>query len=184
MDSACERWLQLWRFRRRLPASYLLLGAALLWIGGRILWDVWPAAAEPPPRPAGEGFVEIIEIHSSVELVVRLESDASRDGAPLRLLGLRRSNLEAREREAIEFLEFFRQRGPLWLRLDRRRQDASGTALGYLYSGDILVNEELVRSGLVHLDDEQIPYLSQVRVLQRAEAEARELGAGLWRRKS
>ncbi|MUM77235.1 nuclease [Pseudodesulfovibrio sp. F-1] len=67
----------------------------------------------------------------------------------------------------------------LRLEFDTQRRDRYGRLLAYLFAGELMVNEELVRSGLA-LALPVRPNTAHAGRLARAEAEAREAGRGFW----
>lgn len=65
------------------------------------------------------------------------------------------------------------------LELDKQPRDQYGRTLAYVWVGEVMVNLELVRSGLAHtyIFPPNVKYQEQ---LLKAEEEAREKGRGIW----
>ena len=68
------------------------------------------------------------------------------------------------------------------MRLDRRRIDQYGRYLAYVYVGDAMLNEELVRAGLARVSTYSGDSAPIERRLLRAQDEARQAGRGIWSR--
>ena len=64
---------------------------------------------------------------------------------------------------------------------DARKRDHNGQMLAYVYAGDLFVNLELVRQGQAVIATVP-PNVAHVEEYQRAQAEARESGRGVWSR--
>lgn len=71
--------------------------------------------------------------------------------------------------------------GPLRLTTDVEERDRHGRLLAYVWAGDVLVNERLIRDGYAWAR-RYPPNLTLQERLQRAERVAREAGVGLWAR--
>ncbi|MFV1964654.1 MAG: thermonuclease family protein [Pirellulaceae bacterium] len=82
--------------------------------------------------------------------------------------------------EASAFTRKFVARGPVHLRLDKRRQDRFGRFLAYVYVGDRMLNEELVRSGMARVSTFPGDSAPVTRKLRDAEREARAARRGIW----
>jgi micrococcal nuclease len=68
---------------------------------------------------------------------------------------------------------------PLRLEFDVERRDRYGRMLAYVYCGDIMLNEEMVRSGLA-LAIAVKPNTAHYQRLKRAEEQARKTRSGFW----
>jgi micrococcal nuclease len=166
-----------WRRRRRLSTAVgLLLLAALLLFQ---LWSRWSNRAGPVRFEAGGSHV--------VERVVDGDTLLLEDRTRVRLLGIdtpetRRPDLPV-DPLGLDAARFVQQRvegRSVRLEFDRERRDRFGRVLAYVYAGDLLLNEELIRAGFSRAET-HFPYSEQMkRRFRAAEAEAREAGRGGW----
>lgn len=82
--------------------------------------------------------------------------------------------------EASEFTRQFLAAGEARLSFDRERVDRFGRFLAYVWVGDLLLNEELIRAGLAHWE-RHFQYSQPMKDrFRRAEQEARRNGVGIW----
>jgi len=81
--------------------------------------------------------------------------------------------------EAREFNRGLVEEKRVRLEFDEKQRDRYGRLLAYVYLGDLMVNEELVRSGLARARDYP-PNLRYRERFEKAEGEAKERGLGLW----
>lgn len=84
--------------------------------------------------------------------------------------------------EAKEFTARFvaQCHGQVRLQLDRERKDKFGRLLAYVWAGDRLLNEELIREGLGKAEL-QYPYTSSMKTrFRHAEEDARAASRGIW----
>ena len=81
---------------------------------------------------------------------------------------------------ATQFTQRFVSEGQVRLRFDRRRKDRFGRWLAYVYVGNQMLNEELVRAGLAKV--KVYPGDSTIlgRRLELAEELARDARRGIW----
>lgn len=195
------------RFHRR-PPRFLVGGLLLvLVVVARLSWDRWtrPATTLQTAGPTVlantstsglvEGACEVITVESGDLLVVRQEvpslnapSQKLTLTAPVKLLGLSVPPLPGNwklspswDSQAKTFTqEFLAKSGSVRLQLDRRRVDEQGRYLAYVFAGDQMLNEELLRAGLAKIS--VYPGDSQTvgRELKKAEGEARRAGRGIW----
>lgn len=82
--------------------------------------------------------------------------------------------------EASEFTRDFLGSGEARLTFDRERLDRFGRHLAYVWVGDRLLNEELVRAGLAHYESHFHYSPAMKRRFQKAQQEAREARRGIW----
>jgi endonuclease YncB( thermonuclease family) len=105
------------------------------------------------------------------------------DGLKVRLIGIDAPE-RGQGRAARESSAALRRRLPIgaWVRLERDvgERDRYGRALAYVWVGDSLVNEALVRDGWAFLLTVP-PNVKYVKRLERAQQAARTARAGLWR---
>ncbi len=82
--------------------------------------------------------------------------------------------------EASAFTREFVSGGSVRLSFDRERVDRFGRFLAYVWVGDKLLNEELLRAGLARWE-RNFNYSSEMkRRFRQAEAEAKDAGRGIW----
>ena len=135
-----------------------------------------------------EGPCEIVSVVSGSVVIVRQTSSKSH-GSPqsfelsLRLLGVVEPSGKQRglwRRRARERIRQLTGRGPIALRLDKRRMDRDNHALGYILVGDQLLNAELLRVGLArhHIHPGDSPVLA--RRMGKAQREAYQARRGIW----
>jgi micrococcal nuclease len=84
--------------------------------------------------------------------------------------------------EAAEFTRRFIADRPVRLVFDRERLDRQGHFWAYVYVGNRLLNEELLRAGLARVQMRPSFSAAKKRLLDRAEQEARKAHRGLWSR--
>jgi len=82
--------------------------------------------------------------------------------------------------EATAFTKQFLARGSARLTFDRERVDQFGRYLAYVWVGDEMLNEELLRHGLARFE-QHFHYSEEVkRRFRAAQAEAKREGVGIW----
>jgi micrococcal nuclease len=108
--------------------------------------------------------------------------------APVRLLGIRipreqsaNSSSRGSACQALQLTESLVTGKTLRIRLDKRRTDRDGVQMAYIFEGDRLVNEELLRAGAARMATMPGDSQSIVRRLRAAEREARDNRRGIWR---
>lgn len=111
------------------------------------------------------------------------------NGARVRLIGADtpetvrpEADVEAFGPEAASFTERFVEDagGKVYLRFDRERKDRFDRFLAYVFDGERMLNEELVRSGLARARTEFNYSETVKRCLRQAEAEAKAQRLGIW----
>jgi len=167
----------------RLPRSKSLVGLLILLgllgvlsrLGDRRVW---------PPGPIGPTR------SSAVQVGRVLDGDTFElwDGVRVRLIGVDTPELgrpgqppEPFSREAALFTEQFLASGPVRLEEDpKERQDRYGRRLAYVWVGDRMLNEELLRAGLARARLE-FGYSEAMKMrFAFLEQEARQERRGLW----
>jgi micrococcal nuclease len=123
----------------------------------------------------------------AVERVVDGDTVLLANGARVRLIGVDTPEAaydgrpaEPWAREATQFTERFVAEGRVLLRFDRERVDRHGRFLAYVWVGERMLNEELLRAGLARARTEFRYRDSVKRTFRRAEAEARDARRGIW----
>ncbi len=165
------------RFPRRWNASLVLVVALVL------VWQ-WYRGTLPvpltPPESLSEGDYQ-------VQHVVDGDTLALANGARIRLLGVdtpetvkRNTPVQAWGREASDFTKAFVAGGAVRLTFDRERTDKYDRFLAYVWVGDRMLNEELLRAGLGRALL-QYPYASSMKArFRKAETEAKRARRGIW----
>lgn len=84
--------------------------------------------------------------------------------------------------EASEFTRGFVDDagGQVRLQFDRERKDRFDRFLAYVYAGDAMLNEELIRAGLAKARTEFDYSQTMKRRFRKAEEDARSAGRGIW----
>ncbi len=165
------------RFRRPPWRAWLVLAA----VAALVLFRIWQEAHSPAePELLDEGPHVVADVVDGDTLLL-----ANR--ARVRLLGAdspetKHPSLPPQPwgAEATDFTRAFVGTKPVLLAFDLERKDKYGRFLAYVYVEDRLLNEELLRSGLARARL-GYPYSAAMkRRFQRAEAEAKTAGRGVW----
>ncbi len=175
------------RPRRTWLAAAILAGLVLArWGGDR--WRDVPHPVREPPLP--EGTYEVIRVVDGDTLVVRRPRAAGPGRVReirVRLLGIDCPEsakpdhpVEPWSLEAAEFTKRFVAGRTVRLRFDKRRLDQYDRYLAYVFVGDRMLNEELVRAGLAFVSTFPGDSDAMTRRLRAAETEAREQSRGVW----
>jgi micrococcal nuclease len=148
-----------------------------------ILWRLYEVSGSATgPELLEEGVHEVRRVVDGDTLL--LES-----GARVRLQGIdtpetvmEGSPVEAWGPEASQFTKEFVERAGHKVRLtfSLERKDRHDRFLAFVWDGDVMLNEELVRAGLA---DARLDYRysgTMKRRLERAEKEAKRAGRGIW----
>jgi len=176
------------RIRRRRTRLILLVAALVIVILARVGYD-WLFREDSAPLTAGP--CEVVRVVDGDTIIVRQQSqppDRPRvREARVRLLGIDtpetvkpNAPVEPWGPEATEFTKRLTAEGNVRLELDKRRIDRYGRSLAYVYVGDRLLNEELVRAGLARVSVYPGDSATIERRLRAAEAEARKAERGIW----
>lgn len=133
-----------------------------------------------PPEALAEGAYR-------VERVIDGDTLLLTDGARVRLIGVDCPEtvkpdhpVEPFGPEASAFTKSFVADGKVRLQFDRERIDRYDRFLAYVFVGDAMLNEELVRAGLARVEHRFHYSQSIKRQFDRAEEEAREARRGIW----
>ncbi len=164
------------RFSRRRPTSPLIaLLIVLLLLAGR--WWTRPPEA-PPVAESGDAVVQRVVDGDTLLLA---------DGNRVRLLGVDTPETKHPELAVQPFgpeaSEFTRQRvegKQVRLQFDKEREDRHGRILAYVYFGDSMLNEELIRAGMGRAIT-HFPFSPAMkRRFRQAEDEAKRARRGIW----
>jgi micrococcal nuclease len=165
------------RFRRRrfaLAAVWIALAclvAARFWSGD---------STTSPAAPLAEGMYSVTRVIDGDTLIVAANHT-------VRLMGVNTPEtvkpdypVEQWGPEASEFTSQFVAGGAVRLQFDRERVDRYGRLLAYVWVGDQMLNEELVRAGLASFEPQYHYAESMKRRLRTAQDQARQAARGIW----
>lgn len=181
------------RFRRRTWRRWLVPLSLVAFLLVRVGLDRWPGEADRPVDvDLPEGLYQVVRVVDGDTLLLQPPRGAvGADSAPgvlrVRLLGIdcpesvKPGNpVEPWALEASHFTREFVSGNLVRLRFDKRRMDKYHRRLAYVFVGEKMLNEELLRAGLARVmvfpgDSESI-----ARGLRAAQAEARRSARGIW----
>lgn len=147
------------------------------------------------PEVLIEGSYDVVRVVDGDTLIVRLNRDALASNTPdarLAQIRLRLLSIDTPEttkpghppepwgKEATRFTKQFVRGGVVRLRFDKRRRDQYGRWLAYVYVGDQMLNQEIVRAGLARVIIYRGDSMTIGRQLERSEREARKANRGIW----
>jgi micrococcal nuclease len=178
---------------RRSPVSDLFMalryGRAPWWLAFAVVVVVLLATWDRGGRDDGAETVDLGDSGQIcfVERAVDGDTLLLRGGERVRLLGVDTPESVAPDRpveplgpEASAFTKRWVAGREVRLEFDKERRDRHGRLLAYVYVGDDLLNEELIRAGFSRAQT-QFPYSNAMkRRFRVAEAEARAACVGLW----
>jgi micrococcal nuclease len=174
------------RYRRRPRSSAATLVVLILLIA--LAWwrnDDAPRTTERPPEVTSGQSADSPRVH--VKRVVDGDTLLLDSGERVRLIGIDTPESvkpdtppEPWGHEASEFTKQLAEGRNVRLEFDRHREDQYGRTLAYVYLGDLLLNEEIVRQGFSRAET-RFHFRSdfQKRFLA-AEQEARQAKRGIW----
>jgi micrococcal nuclease len=166
------------RFRRRRWRPWLVMATVA---GLVLLLRTWQQNDTPAePNLLGEGPHQVARVidgdtivlanHARVRLLGADSPETKHPAMPPQPWGA----------EATEFTRAFIGSEPVRLAFDRERKDRYGRFLAYVYVGERMLNEELLRAGLARTLL-QYPYAAAMkRRFKAAEDEAKAAKRGLW----
>ncbi len=165
------------RYWRSRPAWVLLVFVLLVAV------RLWQDSSIPrPPESLAEGTYR-------VQRVVDGDTFVLTNSAPVRLWGADtpetvhpRRPVEPYGLEASNFTKQFIAEGGgiVWLQMDRERLDRYDRFLAYVWVGDRMLNEELIRAGLATAETGYNYSQSMKTRFRRAEEEAKSNRRGIW----
>ena len=167
------------RFRARRTWRFWVGWFALLAIGIRI---AYLTQVDDRPRELAEGTYRVSFVIDGDTLVLD-------DGKKIRLIGVDTPETDTRKRpaepwgfEATKFARDFLERsdGQLRLQFDHERLDFYNRYLAYVFVGDKMLNEELIRAGLGQFTPGFRYSETMKRRFRLAEREAKTKRLGIW----
>ena len=175
-----------YRFRpirlRRRSWQAMLLAVLLALIGA---WRHW-CPDSPPSASSGDLDAtahRVVRVVDGDTLIVMLAGEKER----VRLIGANTPEtvkpdwpVEPWGPEASQFTKKFLAGGAVRLEFDGPRRDKYGRTLAYVWVGDRMLNEELIRAGLAHAEMQYHYSEAMKSRFRRAEAEARAAHRGIW----
>jgi micrococcal nuclease len=176
------------RFRRRPSATVFALLALAVVMVARYTYDrIVERPGLEAPGILQEGGCQVVRVLDGDSIVVRQtvtqQADVKRttSEATIRLLGIACPEYdEPWGLEATEMTRRLLDKGPVTIRLDRRRIDRNERVLAYVFVDDRMVNAELVRAGLARVDLYPGDSQSFGRIFSKAQAEAKADQRGIW----
>ena len=167
------------RFKRRTGGAWvsILIIAAVLALR---YYQSQQVAQDAPPEVPQQGTVE-------VDRVVDGDTSLLKDRTRVRLIGVNTPEsvkpdapVEPFGPEASAFTRQFIGEGPVRLQFDREREDQYGRTLAYVWVGEQMLNEELLRAGLARATLGYRFSESMKNRFRKAQDEAKQAGRGIW----
>jgi len=168
----------------RRPWQAVLFFVAILLIAALREWRPdWFSAArrEAPPASAEDNIFHVARVIDGDTLLLR---EGQRR---VRLIGANTPEtikpnwpVEPWGPEASEFTKKFLAGGEVRLEYDGPRHDKYGRTLAFVWVGDRMLNEELIRAGLARAETQYTYSEARKAAFRRAEAEARSARRGIW----
>ncbi|MEM6797881.1 MAG: thermonuclease family protein [Planctomycetota bacterium] len=171
------------RFRRPWIGSRLLLVLLVAVVVRLLTAGFFSSADQSPPEALAEGVY-------AVAWVADGDTFTLANGARIRLQGIDTPEAprgsapgEPLHAEATAFTRRFiaAAGGQVRLTFGVERIDHYGRHLGFVWEGDVMLNEELVRAGLAHARPDYRFAGKMKRRLMSAQDQARKAGLGLWK---
>ncbi|MEX0978518.1 MAG: thermonuclease family protein [Pirellulales bacterium] len=137
----------------------------------------------PPPsadRPLAEGPHRVVRVVDGDTIVIAPDSFVRFIGVDTPETVKPEHPVEPFGPEATDFTKKFLSGGTARLSFDRERVDRFGRFLAYVWVGDRLLNEELLRAGLARWEPNFNYSGDMKRRFRQAQDEARRAGLGLW----
>jgi micrococcal nuclease len=154
----------------------------LLLVVAAVAVSRWWYGGEESPQPEvlSEGVYQVQRVVDGDTLLLA-------NGARIRLIGADtpetvkpNTPVQPWGPEATEFTKRFVAGGEVTLRFDRERKDRYERFLAYVWVGEEMLNEELIRAGLAKAEMNFRYSASMKTRFRRAEEEARAARRGIW----
>jgi micrococcal nuclease len=160
-----------WREPRASRKAWIVVAAVVCLVGLRI---VQTTIGSSTPRELAAGDHRVQSVLDGDTIVLE-------GGARVRLIGVDApESAEPLGVEASEFTRQFTKNGSVRIEVDRERVDRFGRFLAYVWVGDRLLNEELVRAGLARYEPKYQYSAAMKRRYKLAQEEARARRVGMW----
>ncbi|REK17296.1 MAG: thermonuclease [Planctomycetota bacterium] len=137
-------------------------------------------AVPTPAEPLAEGMHGVVRVVDGDTIIVGSDS-------VVRLIGVDTPEtvkpdhpVEPFGPEATKFTRQFLAGGTARLEFDRERVDRFGRFLAYVWVGDRMLNEELLRAGLARWEPNFHYSAAKKAIFREAQEQARDEGLGLW----
>lgn len=164
--------------RFRPPRWPLLVWLAIVLL---VVWRLWTTATpEPDAAPLVAGHYQIEYVYDGDTLLLTT-------GQRVRLIGVDTPETVKRDHpvepfgpEATQFTRQFVSGGEVRLEFDRERLDRYGRSLAYVWVGDRMLNEDLVRAGLARFEPQYHYSETMKRRFRIAEEDAKSARRGIW----
>jgi len=179
-----------YRFRSiRLPRRPWQARLLVVLLAALAAWQQWyPDAFRPAsPDTLEAGRYRVVRVVDGDTLVIVLAGEKER----VRLIGANTPEtvkpdwpVEPWGPEASQFTKEFLAGGEVRLEYDGQRRDKYDRILAYVWVGDRMLNEELIRAGLARAELQYHYSQAMKSRFRRAEAEARAAHRGIWTKKN
>jgi len=156
----------------------IVLLLALVLLFALRYWQEQQQPARPDALPEGTYQVErvvdgdtlLLTNHARIRLIGADTPETVKPNHPREAWGA----------EATQFTRQFIADGTIRLQMDREREDRYGRYLAYVWVGERMLNEELIRAGLATAEL-RFRYSSSMKTrFRRAESEAKAARRGIW----
>ena len=146
-----------------------------------VVWRLWTTAApEPAAAPLVSGVYQVEYVYDGDTLLLTT-------GQRVRLIGVDTPETVKRDHpiepfgpEATTFTRAFVADGQVRLDFDRERLDRYGRWLAYVWVGDRMLNEELLRAGLARFEPQYHYSETMKRRFRIAQENAQSARRGIW----
>ena len=164
---------------RREPRALVLLAACAIFVAWRVAALNDTASA---PELLEEGVHEVERVVDGDTLLLKSDARVRLQGIDTPETVDERRAVERWGPEASQFTKDFieRAKGRVRLTFSLERQDRHGRFLAFVWDGETMLNEELVRAGLAHARLDYHYAAPMKRRLANAQDEAQRAGRGLW----
>jgi micrococcal nuclease len=157
----------------------LAIGLALCLLVIARYWWVGPAAPSPAQALAS-GLHRVVRVVDGDTIIVAPDNVVRLIGVDTPEAVKPEHPVEPYAREATQFTRRFLAAGAVHLEFDRERVDRFGRFLAYVWVGDRLLNEELLRVGLARFEP-NFRYSERMKYrFRQAQEEAQRAEIGIW----
>ena len=152
-----------------------------------VTWVVYRNLQPAAPPPPAQTLPSTDDASIAIQRVVDGDTLLLPDGRRLRLIGINCPEsvkpdhpVEPFGPEASDFTKEFIGGSKVRLQFDREREDQYGRLLAYVFVGDKLLNEELIRAGLARYEPHYRYSEAMKRRFKAAQEEAQDAKQGIW----